>query len=480
MKTIYKNIRFIFLVVGISLFLSPATAQTTNVGYFMKSQHSKTSLNPALRPEQGYIGLPGFSNLFVDFKTNTFNLEHFIYPWYPKARTFLHEDITPEQFLNKISDNNYFDFDVSYTIASVGFYNESGFWTIDLGTRVFSSANVPYDVFKFAKQGLMTSDGEPVSNYNLKNIRGTATGYIELGVGHSRPFLDDKLVVGLKAKVLFGIANMDFNVKKLTMNTGENQWSIESEAVLKGSLPGFKPKYDEDGIFNGFEENGSAGLSGFGLGFDLGATYKLSGIMDDEILDKFTFSAALTDIGFISWGKKSSMYLATNPTKTVLTGNYDISFGSDDNSLGDQFNSIGDTLKNAVNLVDTYKNGGQTTALRVNMNLGLEYEFIANKLSAGILSTTRFNPSHAVTEFTLAGVYKPVDWFETGLSYSFVHSNFKTIGLALNIVPAKGFNMFFASDYIIPHVNSDFIPTSSKALNFQLGFSIPLGNKITN
>lgn len=493
MKTIYKNIRFIFLFIGTSLFILPTAAQSVNTEYFMKSSISKTSLNPALRPDQGYVGIPVLSNIFVDYKTNTFDLENFIFPGGPAGSdynsvTFLHQGVTADQFLKNISDKNYANLDAAITIASVGFYKGDGFWTVDLGVKANVDFNLPYDLFSFAKNGLKTSDGELVSGYDLKDIRGRATSYAELGVGHSRPFLDNKLVVGVKAKLLFGLANADLHVKQLNMNTGIDQWTIESEAALKYSLSGFEPKYDEDGMFNGIEKKGSLGLGGFGLGFDLGATYKLSGladalngVIDEEILDRFTLSAALTDIGFISWSSNSSRYLATDPTKTVVTGDFDIAFGGEGKSLGDQISDIGNTLKDAVNLKEADENKGRTTGLKTKMNWGLEYEFIKDQLSAGILSTTQFTPIRNVTEFTLAGTYRPVSWFEAGLSYSFVHSSFNTFGLALNFVPAKGLNLFLASDYITPHVNSDFLPTTSKGLNFQFGLSVPLGgSKRTN
>jgi len=488
MKTIYKNIRLIFLFIGVSFFLLPAVAQTVNTGYFMKSQYNKTSLNPALRPEQGYLVIPVLPNLSVDLKTNTFNLENFIFPGKGvngKSATFLNENVSAGDFLKNISNNNYLNFDFSYTLFGIGFYKGDGFWNIDLGVKSNVDFNLPRDLFKFAKQGLAFEDGSSVAGYDLKNIRGIATGYAELGVGHSRPFLDNKLVVGLKAKLLFGEANADLYVKQLSINTGRDLWTMASEATLEGTIPGYVPDYDEENIFNGFKEGGKKGLGGFGLGFDLGATYKLSGLanaLDEEILDRFTFSAALTDIGFISWSKGSSMYLTTKPTKTVITGDFDITFGGEGDNLGDQLSAIGDTLKNAINLTENpRKSGGRTTGLRTKMNFGLEYELIKNRLSAGILSTTQFTPAHNITEFTLAGAYKPVRWFEAGLSYSFVHSNFNTFGLALNLVPAKGLNLFLASDYIIPHVNSDWYPTTSKALNFQLGITIPLGgSKRTN
>ena len=132
MKTIYKNIRFILLFIATSFFLLPAVAQTTNTGYFMKSQHNRTSLNPALRPEHGYIGIPGLSNVYVDYKTNSLNLETFMFPGEPAGSlkntvTFLHEGVTTEQFMSNIFNNNYANVDANWTIAGLGFYKGDGF-----------------------------------------------------------------------------------------------------------------------------------------------------------------------------------------------------------------------------------------------------------------------------------------------------------------------------------------------------------------
>ncbi len=202
----------------------------------------------------------------------------------------------------------------------------------------------------------------------------------------------------------------------------------------------------------------------------------MDGVIEEDILDRLTFSAALTDIGFISWSKENTMYLATKDTETELIGNLNFST-NDDDDLGEQLEAIGDKLNEAISLNETDEEKSRSTGLRTKMNFGLEYEIIKEQLSAGLLSTTHFTPAHNVTEFTLAGAYKPVNWFEAGLSYSFVHGSFRTIGLALNIVPAKGLNLFLASDYLVPGTNSDFIPTSTKAFNFQFGLTVPLGSK---
>lgn len=478
MKINYSSILFFLLFVIQTVFVQATIAQTTHTGYFMRSQHNRSSLNPALRPEQGYIGLFGLNNIYANVNTNTLMLENFIFPASPKSQTFLHKNISTEKFLDNISSKNYANADFSYTLGSAGFYNGSDFWTIDLNIKAHADVNLPYDVFKFAKQGL--SPNESVQ-YNLKDIQGVGISYAELGLGYSHPLLNNALVVGMKAKFLLGLGSMNFHIKKLTIDAGMDQWSIQSHATLEGTAPGLKPKYDENNRFDGIKMDGFT-ISGLGVGFDLGATYSLKNIGDpdmEKFFNRLTFSAALTDIGFISWSGKNSMYLATDPKNTVVTGNYNISFNSNDKSLNDQLKAIKDTIRNAINLLDNpeKENKSRTTALRMNMNLGMEYEFIKNKLSAGLLSSTYFNYSHHMTEYTLAGTYKPISWLEAGLSYSFIYSKFNTFGLALNIVPRSGMNVFLASDYVIAHVNSACIPTKSKALNFQFGLSVPIGSK---
>lgn len=81
-------------------------------------------------------------------------------------------------------------------------------------------------------------------------------------------------------------------------------------------------------------------------------------------------------------------------------------------------------------------------------------------------------------EFTFSANYMPKSWLATSFSYSAVYSAFNTFGLAVHIAPAKGLNFFPGSDYTIFKISPQFLPTSSNALNFQMGLSIPFGGKI--
>jgi hypothetical protein len=461
----------------------PLIAQSAYSDYFINTSQTRSSLNPAFRPKQGYIGVPFLSNIYVDAKTNSLNLDHLTFKKGGTRVSFLHPSVGVDEFLSAMDENNYLSLNMNYQIASVGFYDKKeGFWTISLGVRGVVDGNIPKSIFDMAKRGL-SEDENDVFNYNITNTKVNASAYVELGGGYSRPLLENSLLVGAKAKVLLGLANMNLDIKQLNASVGRDKWVVSAKATLDASLPGITPTYDEDGIFDSVESEGFA-MSGFGLGVDLGAAYsfkKLSQSISNgsmqNILDRLQASLAFTDIGFISWNKANSMKLSTPshevtvyPKDQVIT-----------DMMDEYFDDLLNDFEEAVNFKETASGkGGKSTLLYTTMNVGLEYEAWANNLSVGLLSSTRLIGNQTMTELTLSGNYNPekIKWLATTLSYSFMHNKFNSIGFALHLVPSKGVNFFIASDYWIPKVNKEFLPTTSKAMNIQFGLSIPIGEVV--
>ena len=116
---------------------------------------------------------------------------------------------------------------------------------------------------------------------------------------------------------------------------------------------------------------------------------------------------------------------------------------------------------------------GSTTRLLSTINIGDEYRLLENKLGIGLLSSTRLYSPKAYTELTLSGNYRPVKWFEATLSYSFIHSKFKTYGIALNF-SQSWINFFIGSDYMLTKVTPQCLPVSGNAMNLYMGVSVPL------
>jgi hypothetical protein len=474
------------------LSITGITAQTTNTDYFINESSTRSSLNPAFRPSQGYIGTP--ANVYVDIKTNTLNLDHLLFPKDGDLLTFMHPDVTADEFLKNITKNNYLAADAKWQILSAGWYKGDGFWTVDLGLRAHADVNIPKSVFELMKIGFSDNEDD-VFNYDLKNIGGSISSFVETGVGYSRPLLDNSLMLGAKAKILVGLFDADINIDRMNLSYGNSQWTAKAKASLNGSAVGLKPKYktriktakdgnsEEELLFDGIDFDDFS-ISGWGLGADLGAVYDFKqiaeGITDpifSNILSRVKASLAFTDIGFISLSGSNSMHLVSPDIEVEISPN-NYAIGADDGSqsLENHLNDVMEDMGEALNFKETKAGKGRTTALHTNMNIGLEYEAWANNLSVGLLSTTQFGEYHTTTEFTVSANYNPNrDWFAASLSYSFVHSLFDTFGLAIHLAPQKGVNFFLASDYVIPHINSSFLPVTAKGVNFQVGLSVPIG-----
>jgi hypothetical protein len=260
----------------------------------------------------------------------------------------------------------------------------------------------------------------------------------------------------------------------MNLNIGHDLWSAsETQATIQYTAKGLKPKYKEDGMFNGFDtDNFSvASINGFGLGLDLGATFKPGYFLEDKssFLNNVTVSMAVTDLGFINWNKSNSAYLATDLTDPItITGDKEISFENSENIFSDLTDAFHE-MYNFQEKPDAIKR----TGLKAKLNWGIEYAFPEKNINVGLLSTTYFNTAKAVSEYTIGGAIRPMNGLEAGLSYSFAYGHFQTIGLSLHL----GSIFYISSDYLFPKTNSWFIPVSAKAFNLQLGFAIPIGAK---
>lgn len=446
-------------------------AQITKTDYFMESSFLKSSLNPALRPNQGYLVVPLIPNIGANIQTNNLNLDALTFNGPEGKRvTFMHHSVDANSFLSNLGKDNYLNIDANIKLFGLGFFKSDSYWNIDLGIRTHLDANIPKSFFELFKKGF---DQDNQTRYDLSDLSSTGYSFIELGVTNSRVFLDNSLTLGARAKLIGGLADYSLHAKSLNIDAGPEYWSAKSEVQLKGSAPGVIPTYDEKGNLDGFDF-GNFNISGYGLGLDVGAVFDTKNIFPE--VGGLKLSLALNDIGFISWSKNNSINLKSPKTEVIIIPSDYTIYKNSGSSLSDVLGDTFDDLKEAINLKGEGKSA-RTSMLRMNMNIGAEYEIIEDKLSLGALYSARFGNYYKTSEFTFSANAHFTSWLYTSLSYSFIHSKFDTFGLALHLAPSRGVNLFLASDYTIPHVSSEFIPTTSKALNLQFGISIPLGDK---
>lgn len=100
---------------------------------------------------------------------------------------------------------------------------------------------------------------------------------------------------------------------------------------------------------------------------------------------------ALTDIGFIHWNKNKKG--ETPEGEFIFNGFKHLGAEDDDegnNAFDDETDKIGDDLEALFKFKET-KASSRSTWLKTTMNIGAEYAVLNNKISFGLLSSTRFS-----------------------------------------------------------------------------------------
>lgn len=467
MKPSYKHI----VAAAMLAAAAPSTAQTLNSAYFTDDFQFRHTMNPAYANDHNYVSVPALGNLNVKVQGN-FGYQDIIMdnPLYPtgsdkRMTTFMNPYIPAGDALDGLSTgNNRIIGDVGLTLLSGGFKAWGGYNTIEINSKTSFGMSLPYELFEFAK-----NIGN--NNYDIGDININAQSYVELALGHSRQ-IDDRLRVGAKLKLLFGVARADLKMTDMKAElASDEKWTITGQAQADVSLKGFAYEsemddYEQEG--RGQYEHVSdidvdgAGLGGFGMAVDLGGVYKIN--------DDWTVSASLLDLGFISW---SNDVQAVNMTdRFEFDGFHDVAVTHDrgGEKLSDKSDRYADQLTDFANLQDKGDRGGRTTGIGMTVNLAAEYTLpVYRRLKFGALSSTRFRGAYSWTEGRLSANVAPLDWLDGGVNFA-VNSFTASMGWIINIHP-RGYNFFIGMDHLLGKLSNEAIPLSSNA-NVALGMSI--------
>lgn len=442
---------------------APLAAQQMRTSYFMDKSLVRLSMNPAFRPQRGYVSIPVLGSVGASYTSNGLTVDDLFYSKGDKLVTFMDGSVDADAFLKRLKKSNQFNVDFNTSLLSAGWYAGRGFWTADVSLKGLSSLRAPKTLFEFMKKGT----GEFGKVYDISDVNIYADSYVEAAVGYSRP-LNERLTIGGKLKLLAGVANIDASIDRLRAELHDDRWLITSSGSLNATMKGLSATMETDRqdkeYINDFEFD-TPGVGGFGAAVDLGATYRL--------LPELTVSAAVLDLGFIRW--KGAHTVSGKAGGEFDFDGFDLAIGDDGGdtpSMSDQFEQRKDEINDLFHFRET-NGSNRTRMLRATVNLGAEYSILANTLGFGLLSSTRFYSPKAYTELTASVNYRPLDWVSASVSYSMVHSNFKTFGWALNFSPSF-IHFFVGSDYMLTKVTPQYVPVSANAMNAYIGISIPL------
>lgn len=457
MRTNFISVGLCFFILLLSSISGNLRAQTARSLYFIDNAPTRLNLNPALQPMRGYFNIPVIGAFGTSVVSDPLSVDDFL-DILDQKNDFLDND----ELFHKLKNKNQVNFDLTSDIISFGFYAGKGFWTVNIGTKIMVSTSIPKSLFDFARNSdkleqlideftnrpdlsrLPAALESLKEGYKVKDLRLNIDAFAEVGVGYSRP-VNDRLTLGGRMKFLVGIANLDAHINEMSIKPDipNRSWDVTTRGKMDVSMKGLELTSDaNEGYINDMDFD-SPGVGGFGAGIDLGATYK--------VLNRLTVSAAVIDLGFINWSKSST-------TTTSVNQSHSYQPGEEGTDIFDY-----DLLQFETNK----ESKGRTTSMRPSLNIGAEYTFLDNKLGVGLLSSTRFQKPEAFSELTVSANYHPRNWFSATLNYSFLHSDFKTLGIGLKLGP-----VFLASDYI---------PTgdlkSIRRANAYLGISVPIGKR---
>lgn len=464
-----REFRKVLLVLGMLFTVHCAGyAQFLRTSYFMEGTHYRQQLNPALAPGRGYLNLPVIGTFNASVNSSTLG--------YQDVMDIIDNSdggdfFMSDAFFNKLDNVNNLNVNLSTDILSAGWYKGKNFWSFNIGLRNDIGASIPKSMFRFLREmdGLDVNDWEKMSKIDQK-VEGQSleiNSYAEVGIGLARN-ITPRLTVGARVKALLGIGNLRLDINNVSVKSELSQinWNnptieelenlrgnaeIKVDATLENSSKLIELSQN-DGIIDEIEF-GSFGLAGYGLGIDLGASYKL--------LDKLTLSASLLDLGFMKWSKKN-----TSIAKATTNQRYDLIDESSRYEFVDMVSS-GEVLNfDMLNMtLDKSAEEDRSTSLTSTLVLGAEYALLGDWLAVGALYTGRFAKPETLNELTLSANVRPKNNLNLALSYSLWQGSGKTFGVAAKLGP-----IFVGTDYM-------FFGKDTKNLNAYIGFSIPLNKQ---
>jgi hypothetical protein len=476
-----RKTKYILFLLMVSI-LADVSAQNSQVLYYMNLPQNHL-LNPALRPSNSLsIVLPVNPGINLNINNNFVNFSDV----FMKSKsgdevlTFLHPDNNIDDFLKKINNKNSIEPEVTIQLFSLGFSAGKGMYMfLDINERIDGNVVIPGDIFKLALKGNEQFVG---SKIDLSSFRGDMKYYREVGFGFSKNFTN-RLRLGVKGKVLFGIADFSIDNNSLGITVNEDYThTLDADLVANISAPvsiTMKPDNTIDKVtFDDarFKKTSgiidfALGLKNIGMGLDIGATYDIS--------SKIVVSAAVTDLGYIKWKKdvtnlqaKSHFVFSGLNMTDVINGTITI------DSLAQE---MADSLKNSLKVSDL--NDPFTTYLPVGVSLGGSYN-LTKRISLGLLSYSRIIGKQVRESLTLSTNLNLGNAFSTSLCYTVANHQFDNLGAGIAFRPGI-FQFYFLADRIpvtwnklVVDKSTIPLPTSWNTINLRLGMNIVFGNKI--
>lgn len=450
-----KNIKIIIAIAALVLSHSLSAQNDVSI-HLLQIVPQSCYTNPSFSPQaKVYVGLPAFSSIYFGLSHSGFAYRDLVKK---RADDSLYLDFN--NMLEKMGKSNYLSLNYNHELLAFGFRVKKNYFSFAATEKIATRMAYPRDLFSLLWKGNTQFLGQEA---DFSGIGVNFTHYREMALGYNREIMD-KLTVGVRAKVLFGLSNVWTQKSDITLSTDPNLYDLtaRSHIILNTTLP--EALYDNmsgdttpaDFNFGNYIMN----TSNKGLAFDIGGTYQIN--------DKFSVAASVLDIGKIKWTKDARNYTSDNVEFTFEGIDLNDFFGKDSTDPSG-VEILMDSLAETFQIKET-KNSYSSWLPPVVYLTGMYNLTGKDKVGAmvrGDIFNGGFHPS-----LTISYNKKFLNMFHAVGTYSILNRSFLNLGFGFGLqLSAMQFYVFNDNIYGL------FFPTSSRNANIHFGFNFLFGYK---
>jgi hypothetical protein len=451
----FRHIYF-SIVFGLMFFLS--NAQQSNTLYFMKEAYQASFLNPAFSQGKDFvIGLPFISGLNLGFN-NDFKINDVTLKGYGLFSDTLKFDFN--SFYDVLSNQNKISFEADISMFYIGVKAGKNNYSVSVNEKMFFRGNIDKRFIEYFKKGTKPYYGE---NADLGILSFIIDQYREFGFGVSRQ-VNKKFTYGAKLKLLFGRMNLKTNQLgfQIKSSVGNNLLLVHPSGTVDISGP---VKFETDTVQKSTRLRNDLHTADYFFNFknlslatDLGFNYQVN--------KQFSFSASLTDLGFLKFAKKNYImdagfdleYKKEKLTQATDPSAYD--YFSGNNAIYAFRDSIPFMTSAAISEKTQWVN------LPVKLYAGANYQVNRN-LTLGFVEKLFFLKNYFYSATTFSAQTNLSANFSLTGSYSVLRNSYFNLGVG-GIYNSKIMQIYFATDNIFSLI----IPSNVKNLNLQAGINL--------
>jgi hypothetical protein len=274
-----KKILLVFVSFFVSASMLYAQQETTLPYLTWAPQAGYTDLT--IKPDQykTSLALPIIGSFQLYYMNSAFKYNNLVHG----------NTIEPNDVIPKLKRMNHLYTGGSYDLLSMRFCSGKTFFQVSVRDVWSQRLNYTKDLANLIWNGNASYAGQTI---DLNNERISMNYYREIGLAATRD-VGERLTVGVRGKVLMGIANVTTEESKNSLYTDPNGLSISGHSDFTMNTSGFA----NDGHVRARDILGSSNL---GLAADFGARYKVS--------EKLSIACNVNNIGFIHWKSKIKNY----------------------------------------------------------------------------------------------------------------------------------------------------------------------------